>query len=31
MSKTSIDVKPKDTRAYWQLILDEIRKQMEKE
>lgn len=31
MSKTSIDVKPKDPRPYWQQILDEIKKQMEKE
>lgn len=31
MSKTSIDVKPKDTRPYFQQILDEIKKQMEEE
>lgn len=31
MTKRSIDVKPKDTRPYWQQILDEIKKQLEQE
>jgi len=31
MTKRSIDVKPEDTSPYWQQILNEIKKQMEKE
>ena len=30
MTKRSIDVKTKDTRPYWQQILDEIKKLEEK-